>query len=68
VGGREARLTVRDDGFVYENAQVRVNLSPDFEVEQLAPKKKFKGVLSLQDAAEMAVIWQGVRASLPWIS
>jgi len=67
VGGREARLTVRDDGFVYENAQVRVNLSPDFEVKQLVQKKAFRGVLLLQDAAEMALIWQGVTASLPWL-
>ncbi|MBU1750807.1 MAG: putative selenate reductase subunit YgfK [Chloroflexi bacterium] len=67
VGGREARLTVHDSGFAYENAQVRVNLAPDFEVEQMVLKRAFAGLLSLRDAAEMALIWQGVTTSLPWV-
>jgi len=67
VGGREARLIVHDDGFTYENAQVRVTLTPDFAVKQMALKRAFRGVLLLQDAAEMAVIWRGVTAALPWI-
>ncbi len=67
-GGREVRLTVNDDGFTYENAQVRVSLSPDFEVRQMTLKRAFRRVILLWDAAEMALIWQGVTASLPWLA
>jgi len=62
-GGRESALTVAADGMVYEDANVRVSLSPDLTVREMALKRPFEGELSLAPAAEMAVVYWGVRES-----
>ncbi len=66
-GGRESRLTVRDGGFTFEDANVLLDFSPGWEAAQAQLKQPFEGVLSLKDAAEMAVILKGVAASLPFL-
>jgi putative selenate reductase len=66
-GGRESQLSVHDSTLAFENAQVRVSLSPDFEVREMVLKSRFEGRFSLKAAAEMAVILKGVTASLPFI-
>ena len=61
-GGRESKLTLRGGGFTFENAQVRLSLSPGWEVGEAVVKEPFEGTLSLKGAAEMAVILKGVGA------
>ncbi len=65
-GGRESQLAVRDGVMTFENALVRISLSPDFEIKEMVLKEKFEGALSLTEAAEMALIFRGVAASLPF--
>jgi len=65
--GREAQLTMADGALRYEDAHVRVALSPSFEVREMALKDPFEGPLSLVNAAEMAVVFRGIRDSLPFL-
>ncbi|MBN1137637.1 MAG: hypothetical protein JXM73_13705, partial [Anaerolineae bacterium] len=66
-GGQESRLTAQDGGFTFESGQVRLSLSPGWEIGEAVMKEPFEGTLSLRGAAEMAVILKGVRASLPFL-
>ena len=66
-GGRESRLDRQDDGMTWENDAVRVALSPDWEVREMALKEPFRGWVSLREAAEMAVILSGVQSSLAFL-
>ena len=66
-GGREAQLTLKDGELVFENAQVRLSLSSDFAVKEMALKEAFDGTLSLREAAEMTVIFKGITASVPFL-
>jgi NADPH-dependent glutamate synthase beta subunit-like oxidoreductase len=65
--GQEARLAQQDAALVYEDARVRVSLTPEFEVKEMMLKEPFAGTLSLRPAAEMAVVLRGVQKSLPWL-
>jgi putative selenate reductase len=66
-GEQESRLAVRNGGFTFEDAHVRLSLSPGWKVAEAVLKDPFEGVLSLHRAAEMAVILRGVGASLPFL-
>jgi putative selenate reductase len=66
-GGREAQLSLGSDRLVYEDALVRVALTPEFQVVEMAAKETFEGNLSLRPAAEMAVLYNGIRESLPFL-
>ena len=66
-GGRESRLTMYDGGFTFENAHVRLSLLPDWEIGEAVVKEPFEGMLSLKEAAEMAVILKGARDSLRFL-
>jgi putative selenate reductase len=66
-GGRESQLLLADGGLVYEDALVRVALTPEFHVVEMAAKEAFEGTLSLRPAAEMAVLFNGIRESLPFL-
>ncbi len=66
-GGREAQLSVKEEALTFENGQVRLSLSPDFEIKEMALKKAFEGTLSLKEAAEMALVFKGVAVSLPFL-
>jgi putative selenate reductase len=66
-GGQEARLTARDGALAFENAQVRLSLSSGFQIREMTLEEAFEGTLSLRGAAEMALILQGVRGSLPFL-
>ena len=65
--GQEARLRMQDGAFIYENEWVRVSLSENWEIRRSELKKVFEGVLSLQEAAEMAVLLKGIAASLSFL-
>jgi putative selenate reductase len=67
AGGKTCSLRRSDDGWVYETAQARVQFSADCRVEAAALKTPFEGRLSLIPAAEMALILDGIAASLPFL-
>jgi putative selenate reductase len=66
-GGQETRLRMQDGSFVFENEQVWISLSGNWEIGELELKEAFEGTLSLKAAAEMGVILQGVTGSLVFL-
>jgi len=66
-GGRESSLTVQNGGLTFENAHVRLSLLPNWEIRQAVLRERFEGMLSLREAAELAVILKGVGSSLPFL-
>jgi putative selenate reductase len=65
--GRESRLSMANDAIVYENAQLRVCLTPELQVREMALTETFEGTASLKDAAEMASILKGVTSSAAFL-
>jgi putative selenate reductase len=65
--GREARLTVTGKSLAFENEQMRVRLSPKFELREMEAKQCFEGARSLRLAAIMAVLHRGLTTSLPFL-
>jgi len=51
----------------FENAQVRLSLSPDFAIKEMTLKEAFEGTFSLKGAAQMALILKGVSTFLPFL-
>jgi putative selenate reductase len=66
-GGQDLTLVMENGTLQYEDANVRLRLTPEFEVKEMALKAPFEGTLSLQNAAEMAVVFKGIRDSLPFL-
>ncbi len=66
-GGHESQLSLVAGEMIFENTQVRVRLAQDFEVQEMVLKEPFAGTLSLNQAAEMALVLQGVSTSLPFL-
>ena len=66
-GGRECSLTLHNGTLVYEDALVRVKLTRDWQIQEMAAKEAFEGNVSLRPAAEMAVLYNGIRESLPFL-
>ena len=65
--GRESSLTLENGTLTYEDALVRVSLTRDWQVKEMAAKEAFEGSLSLRSAAEMAVLYDGIMDSLPFL-
>jgi putative selenate reductase len=65
--GQDLKLILEPDELHYEDANVRLRLTPEFEVKEMALKAAFEDTLSLQNAAEMAVVLTGIRGSLPFL-
>ena len=65
--GRESRLSMTNDAMVYENAQLRIGLTPELRVREMALTKAFEGTASLKDAAEMASILKGITSSAAFL-
>jgi putative selenate reductase len=65
--GREAQLTKGDGGLTFENRNVRLSLSPEFEIQEMALKESFEGSLSLREAVEMNLILGGISTSAPFL-
>jgi putative selenate reductase len=65
--GDTARLAVEGEQFAFQDAQVDIRFSSRFEMIELALRAPFEGTISLQHAAEMALIWRGVTESLPFL-
>jgi putative selenate reductase len=66
--GHESQLSLQNGMLVFENARMRISLSPTFVIKEMALKEPFDGAVSLRDAAEMAVILEGVTTSLPFLT
>jgi len=66
-GGRESLLSLNSGAMSFENAQVKLVLSSAFEIQSMELKEEFQGTLSLVEAAEMAVILEGIRRSLSFL-
>jgi putative selenate reductase len=66
-GGQESALTLHNGSVVFENNQVRANLSGNWEIGKLDLKEAFEGTVSLREAAEMSVILRGVTGSLGFV-
>ena len=63
------RSLTRENGhLLYECPEVHVTLTPAFEVQSWWPRQPFAGALSLRDAAEMAVLLEGVSETLPHLT
>ncbi|MDR1979395.1 MAG: putative selenate reductase subunit YgfK [Synergistaceae bacterium] len=61
-GGMESRLTVAASGYFYENESFSLELDNGFAVRTLTPRGHVKDC-SLRDAVEMAVMYNGIKAS-----
>jgi putative selenate reductase len=66
--GQESELILSDGTWVYTDAHVQVVLTSSFGIESMALRQPFSGTLSLQTAAEMAVILSGLRGSAPYLA
>ena len=65
VGG-ESRLVVGDTALVYDDGTLRARLSRDWTVMELSARQTFTGTRSVRPAAEMLVVWHGVRSCSLW--
>jgi hypothetical protein len=53
-------------GYIYENESLSVELDNGFAVRSLTPRGHVKDC-SLRDAVEMAVMYNGIKASAPYL-
>ncbi len=65
--GGESRLSVTQDAVVYENAHLRIGLTPELQVRDMALVEAFEGTASLVDAIEMASILRGITSSAAFL-
>jgi putative selenate reductase len=66
-GGREVRLQVAADGCVYDDGEMRVRVSREWQVREIEILRPFDGRRSLRPAAEMAVLYDGVMGTLSFL-
>ncbi|MBC8426009.1 FAD-dependent oxidoreductase, partial [bacterium] len=62
-GGRESRLTVGGE-LVFETEQVRVTMTPVYEIIDSGLKQPFEEVLSLAEAVDLQAVLVGVKGSI----
>jgi len=65
--GVESKLVMTQDSIVFTNSLVRIHFSPDFKMKEMSLKRAFGGTISLGEAAEMALLFKGVRTSLSFL-
>jgi putative selenate reductase len=66
-GGQECRLTLDSDSLTYEDGALRVGLTRDWRIRRMIAAVPFEGTRSLRFAAEMAVLYDGITNSLPFL-
>ncbi|HEY3383925.1 MAG TPA: putative selenate reductase subunit YgfK [Vicinamibacterales bacterium] len=66
--GEQSALTVLSEAMIFEDAVLRVTLTHDWHVREAVAKTPFVGRRSLKPAAEMAVLYHGVRNTLPFLT
>lgn len=67
-GGEESQLSVSNGTVIFTNPHVHISLSPAFDIHEMALRQEFEGILSLKQAAEMALILSGIKTSAPFLS
>lgn len=67
TNGVEESLTVLERGYLYENADLRVEMDEGYVVRASEAKRPFEGVASLRSAVEMSVLHRGLSASMSWL-
>jgi putative selenate reductase len=67
-GGQGAALTMGNETSVFEDSEVRIQFSPQFEIRAMTLKEAFGGTRSLKGAAEMALILNGILASAAFLA
>jgi len=65
--GRESRLAVEKGILAFEDDHVSLTMTSDFEIQEMLLKKAFSGQRSLREAAEMAVVLDGVKTGLSFL-
>ena len=65
--GRESRLSVEGGIVAFEDNHISLTMSSDFEIQEMSLKKAFSGQRSLREAAEMAVVLDGVKTGLSFL-
>ncbi len=65
--GAASRLTILDDEMIYMDAVARLRLTSNWRILEMDALVPFEGRMSLAPAAEMAVLFEGVRRSLPFL-
>ena len=63
----EAAFHLTPSFMVYEDADLKVMLSPEWQVEEMVLKAPFDGQRALTAAAEMYVLAAGLAGSLPFL-
>jgi putative selenate reductase len=65
--GQECSLTVQEGLRTYHDATLRVSVTRDWRVIEMTAKTRVVGSRSLKRAAEMAVLYDGIRNTLPFL-
>ena len=65
--GRESRLRIQNGTLLFDDARLRVKLTPDMTIEETALHKAFEGTFSLKEIAESAIIFEGITSSVPFM-
>ena len=68
MGGEESQVSVSNGTVTFTNPQVRISLSSAFNIHEMALRQEFEGILSLKQAAEMALILSGIKTSAPFLA
>jgi putative selenate reductase len=67
TSGTLHRLSLAGDEVLYTDGRVEARLSREFRLLTATAVEAFAGTISLRTAAEMAVVMEGLQASLPWL-
>jgi putative selenate reductase len=65
--GQESRLRIQGSSLLFDDARVDIKLSPELAILEMNLKGAFEGSFSLKDVAEMAVIFDGITVSVPFM-
>jgi putative selenate reductase len=65
--GQECRLTLDSVSLTYEDGALRISLTRDWRVRRMIAAVPFEGTRSLRSAAEMALLYDGITTSLPFL-
>jgi putative selenate reductase len=66
--GAESRLTACADGWTFEDEHASLRVSREWSLLAATLKAPFAGTRSLRPAADMAVLYEGVMSTLPFLT
>jgi putative selenate reductase len=65
--GVSCTLTVREDSLYYDDEALRIDMTRDWRITKMTAKVPVDGTRSLRPAAEMVVLFEGIRNTLPYL-